>query len=202
MNALADELRARADRLAHLAKTIRVKESRPGKAFFSAEGVSGREVSLSEVNLVRVFVHFEEELRRQSFVRSGSSKQKIVTKERARTVGVYARSGLWVALENLAAERGQKPSVIYRNLLRSGVHDLNKRLDKESSARVFGELTALLEGFDGAEKVQKMVRIDKDFYDQAIFIAKEFRKSMSEITSMCMAYGLSKVVTQQPVAES
>ncbi|MEL1264934.1 hypothetical protein AAD027_11215 [Pseudoxanthomonas putridarboris] len=79
---------------------------------------------------------------------------------------------------------------------------MNKRLDKESSARVFGELTALLEGFDGAEKVQKMVRIDKDFYDQAIFIAKEFRKSMSEITSMCMAYGLSKVVTQQPVAES
>lgn len=35
-------------------------------------------------------------------------------------------------------------------------------------------MSALLDSFVGARKAQKMVRIDKDFYNGANFIAKEW----------------------------
>lgn len=128
----------------------------------------------------------------------GATRSSKGTTPRAKTVGVYARAGLWAALDRLAHQRDQKPSVLYRELLLAGVRDLDGRLDRESSCTVFGELAALLERFDGTRKVQRMVRVEVGFYNRAVFLAKEFGKSMSEIAAVSMAYGLSKAPALPP----
>jgi hypothetical protein len=53
-------------------------------------------------------------------------------------------------------------------------------------------MSALLDSFVGARKAQKMVRIDKDFYNRANFIAKEFGRSLSEITEMCIVFAFNQ----------
>lgn len=187
VDTIADDIQGLAVRLVHLATTIRAKESGP-------------EVNVPSVNSLGVFLNFEKELQKNGLLISAAVAQRVATKERAKTIGVHARTDLWTALDKLARDRDQRPSVIYRDLLRVGIDDLDKRLDKELSSKVFAELSSLLEGFDGAEKAQRMVRIEKEFYDRAIFIAKEYGKSMSEVTGMCIAYGLSQASIQPETA--
>lgn len=180
LDTIADDIQGLAVRLDHLARTIRPKESGP--------------------EVIELFLSFEKELQKNGLLASPAVAQRTATKERAKTIGVHARTDLWTALDKLATDRDQRPSVIYRELLKVGVDDLDRRLDKESSSKVFAELSSLLNGFDGAEKMQRMVRIEKEFYDRAVFIAKEYRKSMSEVTGMCIAYGLSQVTIQRETA--
>lgn len=189
---LVEDFRASTARVAKAAATIRTKTIRPGEILISAEGIADREVNISQGNFLKVFLQIEHDLRHQAALGSPHLRDRLSTKQQAKTVGVYAKSGLWDALACLAIERNQKQSVIYRDLLRMGVKDLDKRFDKESSSKVFSELGSLLESYDGL-KEQRMVRIEEDFYNRAIFVAKEFGKSLSEIATLSMAYGLSKV---------
>jgi len=189
---LVEDLRASTARVAKAAETIRTKTIRPGKILISAEGIADREVSISEGNVFKVLLQIEHDLRLHAALGSTQLSERLSTKSQAKTIGVHAKSSLWDALARLAIERNQKQAVIYRDLLRMGVKDLDKRLDKEASSKVFGELGSLLESYDGVEKEQRMVRIEEDFYNRAIFVAKEFGKSLSEVAALCMAYGLSK----------
>ena len=189
---LEKSFRDRAQELAHIAKTLRVTEVNAGKVLITAQGVGSREVSLTKIDMDVELARFADLLHQK--VAAHVLELRSGTKQPAKTIGVWAGADLWSALEQRATAERVKPAQIYRDLMKHGVQQLDARLDKESSSKVFAEMSALLDSFVGAGKAQKMVRIDKNFYNRAVFIAKEFGRSLSEITGMCIVCAFNQQI--------
>lgn len=190
VESLAKDLCSSAAQLAQLARTFADQESVSVSLRAQDQGVS-MDISRATERFEHLVAQLIKALEAEGLIEDAALTMKEGTKRRSKDIGVYAKTTLWAALDQVADRRGDRPAVVYREMLRESVRRLDARLDKETSSMVFSEIGALMGNYEGIAKSQRTVRIDEDFYNKAIFIAQESGKSLSEITALCLAYGVA-----------
>jgi hypothetical protein len=113
--------------------------------------------------------------------------------ERRPVIGITAAESLHSRLRDIAVRSRRKISEVTRVYFRRGFEELDDRLDRESSEKLFRELGESYESFPGESTKQWMLRLeDQRLYDRALGLAHEYNKSLSELARIVIAGSLQK----------
>lgn len=112
------------------------------------------------------------------------------SKERKVTVGVTMPTCLKNHLSNLAADEERTFSEVSRGLAIYGFKDFEERSYGLSSVALFSLLSSEMEKWRRSETEQVMLRLEPSYAIRLRAAAKEYRKSASEFSALCVVHGM------------
>lgn len=125
-------------------------------------------------------------------LREGSSvPERVLSKARQQTLGASLPLSLKEHLDSVAAEEATSFAEVCRRFVLFGFEDVVAQSLHASPTSLFEMLGHELQEWDGSTSEQVMVRLDPGHAVRLRSIAKEYQKSISELTVLCTAHGVS-----------
>jgi len=122
------------------------------------------------------------------------------TKKRLDTIGVSAKTSLHTALSSIAQMRGESVSEVARDLVEIGFEDFESLSFTQNRSRLLTNFEGKLANYPDGETTQWMVRVNRKLATRIKLSAREFGRSASQITAICIASALTKQSEVQPNA--
>lgn len=120
-----------------------------------------------------------------------TSSERFQSKARQQTVGVTLPAGLKEHLNSLADSQNVSFAELSRRFAVFGFEDFVDRSLYVSSTALFDLLTNELHRWQGSSSGQVMLRLDPSHAVRIRSAAKEYGKSISELSVLCVAHGLA-----------
>lgn len=135
-----------------------------------------------QMNLIEI----DSTLRQES-----SLPERVLSKARQQTLGASLPLSLKEHLDSVAAEEATSFAEVCRRFVLFGFEDIVAQSLHASPTSLFEMLGHELQEWDGSTSEQVMVRLDPGHAVRLRSIAKEYQKSISELTVLCTAHGVS-----------
>ncbi|WP_157652958.1 hypothetical protein [Burkholderia ubonensis] len=126
------------------------------------------------------------------------TSERFQSKARQLTVGVTMPTNLKCRLSSLAEEQGTSFADVSRRLTVAGFEDFEEMSFSVSSQLLFATLASELRKWLPSDSEQVMLRLEPYYAIRLRTAAKEYSKSASELSAMCLAHGLK--IQQQLVS--
>lgn len=128
-----------------------------------------------------------------------SSPERTLSKAKQQTLGASLPSRLKEYLSELATTETTSFADVCRRFVVFGFEDFVARSLYASPSSLFDVLTNELREWDGASTEQVMVRLDPGHAVRLRSTAKEYGKSVSELTVLCAAHGIAMQRLLEPL---
>lgn len=128
-----------------------------------------------------------------------SSPERTLSKAKQQTLGASLPSRLKDYLSELATTETTSFADVCRRFVVFGFEDFVARSLYASPSLLFDVLTNELREWDGASTEQVMVRLDPGHAVRLRSTAKEYGKSVSELTVLCAAHGIAMQRLLEPL---
>ena len=123
--------------------------------------------------------------------KESSLPERVLSKTRQQTLGASLPLRLKEHLDSVAAEEATSFAEVCRRFVLFGFEGVVAQSLHASPASLFEMLDHELQEWDGSTSEQVMVRLDPGHAVRLRSIAKEYQKSVSELTVLCTAHGIS-----------
>lgn len=120
------------------------------------------------------------------------SDSRAITKERQETIGVSCKRSLQFFISGMANAAGETAAQVARTLLNDGFEDFEERTLQQSPSRVFASFQKDYDQLMGNETTQWMVRTSPNLFIRIRLTAKEYGKSASQLSALCIAHAMVK----------
>lgn len=120
-----------------------------------------------------------------------SSSERSLSKSRQQTIGTTLPLRLKEHLYEIASSEGTNFAEVSRRYVVFGFEDFVSRSLYTSSTSLFEMLSHELSDWQGSGTGQTMIRLDPGYAVRLRTTAKEYKKSVSELTTLCAAHGLA-----------
>jgi hypothetical protein len=131
--------------------------------------------------------------------REGSSPERTLSKKKQQTLGASLPSRLKEHLGELAATEATSFADVCRRFVVFGFEDFIARSLYASPTSLFDMLANELHEWDDSNTEQVMVRLDPGHAVRLRSTAKEYEKSISELTVLCMVHGIAMQKLLEPI---
>ncbi|CAN7368323.1 hypothetical protein [Variovorax sp. LjRoot178] len=128
-----------------------------------------------------------------------SSPERTLSKAKQQTLGASLPSRLKEHLEELAATEATSFADVCRRFVVFGFEDFVARSLYASPTSLFDMLANELHEWDDSNTEQVMVRLDPGHAVRLRSTAKEYEKSVSELTVLCVAHGIAMQRLLEPL---
>lgn len=128
---------------------------------------------------------------RASSDRGRKSMERFQAKARQVTIGVTMPVSLKESLYRIAEETNTSFADVARGLAAVGFDDFDERCFEESAESVFRSFFSEVEKWQPSANEQVMLRLDPHLAIRLRASAKEYSRSASEMSAMCLAHGLA-----------
>lgn len=128
-----------------------------------------------------------------------SSTERTLSKAKQQTLGASMPSRLKEHLGELAASEATSFADVCRRFVVFGFEDFVARALYASPASLFDALANELHEWDDSTTEQVMVRLDPSHAVRLRSTAKEYEKSVSELTVLCVAHGIAMQRLLEPL---